>query len=201
MLTARAQRVYDLVVSEPGITNISGQTDYRNIAGTDKPSEHTWGNALDIYGSTEALTRVAKYLSVSRMGSNPLKISTLCYDPGVGRKYDHCTTKHTDHIHVDFGPKCGGNVPVSGSANEQVNACNTYQGGGVSQPPTEAPTGGEWTVLDDVNLNPFAGLQETLQTALFVALGVALLGAGIALLMKDSAVVQSVKSAVTKGIA
>jgi len=122
-LTARAQSVYDLLNGKPGITRIEGQS-VRPIAGTSTPSEHSYGNAIDVYGTVDALLFWAKEMDSNRGKYN---VKVVCYDPGIGRHFDTCTTKHTDHLHLDFGPHCGGNVPTSGSADELVSRCNSYQ--------------------------------------------------------------------------
>ncbi len=183
-LTARAQTVHNLLQGKPGITRIEGQS-IRPIAGTNKPSEHSFGNAIDVYGTTDALLFWANHLNDNRSKYN---ISVICYDPGIGRKFDTCTTKHTDHLHVDFGPHCGGNIPASGSADELVSRCNTYQGGTVA-PGGEAPGG----ILGGI-LQPITDL---FNRAAIITVGAVIGVVAVVLIVKDTAAGKAAIGAVT----
>lgn len=195
-LTARAQKAHDFLNGRPGITRIEGQN-IRPIAGTNTPSEHSYGNAIDVYGSSDALAKWAAEMD-KRRGEFDIKV--LCYDPGIGRKYDHCTTKHTDHLHLDFGPHCGGAIPATGSANELVTRCNDYQLGKAGTP--EGPR----SILDGLDI---MGTVESLFTrGAIIAIGAVLGILGVVLIVKDTelgkaaigAVGGAVKTATTKGI-
>lgn len=194
-LTSKAQVVFNLLNGKPGISRIEGQVETpRNIAGTNKLSEHVWGNALDVYGSVTQLTEWAKELDSKR---SQYGIKVLCYDPGVGRKYDHCTTKHTDHMHVDFAPHCSGHVSASGSTTARATACNAYQGGNPIDPGGDVEDPGFiGGIVNDI-IGP---IQETLTTALYVALGVVLVVGGIVLLAKDTAIGDAAVGLATKGL-
>jgi len=192
-LTARAQIVYDLLNGKPGISRIEGQNS-RPIAGTSRPSEHSFGNAIDVYGTVDALLFWANHLDDNRGKYN---VSVICYDPGIGRKYDTCTTKHTDHLHVDFGPHCGGNVPVSSDLPGMVSGCNAYQtgkAGAVTDPGTGGLLGGI--------LQP---LETILNRGFIIAIGIAIGVVGVVLIVKDTeigrTVTGAVKTVATKGLA
>lgn len=195
-LTARAQKAYNFLNGRPGIARIEGQN-IRPIAGTSTPSEHSYGNAIDVYGASDALAKWAAEMDKRRA---EFSIKVLCYDPGIGRKYDHCTTKHTDHLHLDFGPHCGGAIPPTGSANELVTRCNDYQNGKAGPP--EGPR----SILDNLDI---MGTVESLFTrGAVIAVGVVLGVLGVVLIVKDTelgkaaigAVGGAVKTATTKGV-
>ncbi len=87
----------------PGRLKISSNVGVcRKIKHSESYSQHSWGNALDIYGTAEHLARAHSFLLANR---DALSINTLCYNGEGG-----CTTDHKDHIHADFWPK-GLNVP------------------------------------------------------------------------------------------
>ncbi len=183
-LTAKAQTVHNLLQGKAGITRIEGQS-IRPIAGTNTPSEHSYGNALDVYGTPEALAYWADYFHKTR-GEWDIKV--VCYDPGIGRKYDHCTTKHTTHLHIDFGPHCGGTVSASGSADELVTRCNTYQGGG-----TVAPGGASTGLLGGI-LQPITDL---FNRAAIITVGAVIGVVAVVLIVKDTAAGKAAIGAVT----
>lgn len=105
---------YETVTAEP-----------REIADTNTPSEHNWGNAVDIFASNEVMLDIAKKLNGVR---SDLEIEVLCYDGPGSPGYDRCTTKHINHVHVDASPHCGGKISAQGSASERVRRCQEYQG-------------------------------------------------------------------------
>lgn len=195
----------------PGITRVVSQVDPRPIAGTDKPSEHTFGNAADIYGSRKAMSTLAAHLNATKKQTG---VRIVCYDGGPGPSYDKCTTKHIDHIHVDMVPNCAGIVPASGTARERRDKCEEYQKGrGVTVNPNGAGgnlpgenTGGSGDGFLGIPgaIDRFTqSVGNALQTGLFVTVGIVVLGAGIVLALKDAAVNVGVKSAlksVTKGV-
>lgn len=194
--TARAAALLAYVRAYPAPGKIETQSETpRNVRNSTTVSEHTFGNALDIFGPRPVLEKLAAELDRDRA---KWQIGTLCYDPGIGRKYDVCTTKHDDHIHVDFRPHCGGRVTVAGTAEQLVTACNNYQLGKAG-PVTTDPHENEL----------IGGLLEPITTALrsglIIVVGVAIGIAGIVLLVKDTAVGEAVtgtvKTVVTKGLA
>lgn len=100
----------------------------RNIAGTSTPSQHSWGNAWDITGSTATLDHVAAFLGSASMRSHVAQV--------LWRVPDHYT-----HIHVSGRPMRAGIPPC-------------MEGGGVPsyETPTELayfpPTVGELVVFE-----------------------------------------------------
>lgn len=204
--TTLAAAVRKTAESWPGISRVVGQVDSRDIANSGgKPSEHSFGNALDIYGSRKAMSTLAAELNRTK-GQTGVRI--VCYDGGPGPKYDRCTTPHIDHIHVDMAPNCGGIVPTTGTASERRNKCEEYQNG---RPVTGKPSD---NVSDNEPLGGSTGdgflgipgavdrfttsIETTLKTALFVGIGIALLGAGIALAVKQTDAFKAVKGAAMK---
>lgn len=199
-LTARAQRLQDWVKTVyPALT--FGEQEIRPIAGTDDPSEHSFGNALDIFGPKGTLLTLAEELNKNRAKWD---IKVLCYDPGVGRKYDHCTTKHDDHIHADFGPHCGGNIPANGNANDLVTRCNDYQNSKGGPVGGEAPGG----ILGGIVESLLAPLENYFVRGALIVGGAVLGVIGVVLIIKDTelgkaaigAVGGAVKTATTKGV-
>ena len=194
-LTSRAAVIEQLIGIDPAITRIEGQTQApRDIANSDTVSEHSFGNALDIYGSLDALARAAKALDGARARH---QIATLCYDPDKGPSYDRCTTRHKSHLHVDFSPKCGGHVSTTGSAQQLTAGCEAYQqgtaGGTVIQEEQEGDgLFGLAGIADDI-----AGV---LKTGLLIVVGVALGVAGLTIMLKDTKVVKVATGAVTKAV-
>lgn len=183
MLTARAQRLKDWVSTvHPGVT--FGEQEIRPIAGTNDPSEHSFGNALDMFGPKGTLLTLAEELDKARA---KWEIEVLCYDPGVGRKYDHCTTKHVDHIHADFGPHCGGEVSASGSPNDLVARCNEFQG--------EPSQGDGFLGIPGAIGDIMGDIETTVNKVLIVGLGIVLVVAGAALMLADTAVGKNLKAA------
>lgn len=194
METSRAERVKALLAAsfQGEVAKVEGQSDREKIANSNKTTEHLYGNALDIYPTDVTSGNIiAHYLDDHR---DEYQIATLCYDPGIGRKFDVCTTKHTDHIHVDFGPKCGGNVPTTGTPQQRATACEQYQNGKAGPATGAGELGG---IGDMFGLD---AISATLEKGLLVGLGVVVVVAGLALLLKDSAVVKGATKAITKGV-
>ena len=75
----------------PGLTDL-GYYNRRPIAGSTTWSQHAWGNAQDLGGSTQMLDLVNAWLQSNR---TRLKIRVLLWR----------VANHHDHIHVDFNPK------------------------------------------------------------------------------------------------
>lgn len=215
--TRKAAIVRAVAESWPGVTRVGGQRAPGNIANSERQSEHTHGNALDIFGSFEAMGSLAKYLDDNR---SRFDIATLCYDPGPGRKYDRCTTKHTGHIHVSFSPKCY-NLSTAGDGATRAARCNDKQGtSNMPDSGTNAPgfwdrafgdqhKPGQGTLQDATSgtiLGPLVNVVERVATTgLFIVIGVAAAGAGIYLAVKDTDTFKAAQSAaktyVTKGAA
>lgn len=152
----------------------------RPIAGTNTPSEHSYGNAIDIFGSPEAMKRFAARLNTERA---QYSIATLCYDGEGSPGYDHCTTPHTDHIHVDFSPRCGpAGIPTTGSDSDRSKRCNEYQNnsGGV--------VGRGTGILDKITdplTEPIQGVVEGVQRAAIILGGVLIGGIALAIVLGD----------------
>ena len=202
----------------PGIISVSGQSQVRTIANTNRPSEHVFGNALDIYGSRRAMSTLAAHFNKQKA---QLSIRTLCYDGGPGPSYQSCTTKHLGHIHISMGPKCGGTIATTGDATERRNQCEQFQQGGrvtsdstpdySSLTPEERsalfqktyedaePAGGGVLGFLGVS-NPFEGWENALQTVLYVALGAGVLGIGVAVAIKGTDAFKTVQGIATKAV-
>lgn len=161
----------------------------RKIAGSSMPSEHSYGNAVDIFGGTTRMKNFAKILNANR---ELYAIRTLCFDGG-GASYDSCTTPHKDHIHIDFKPRCGGVVPTTGTDAERVSACNQYQ------------LSGDYTVSEGgefPNLNPFGGIMEGLDKALVVGVGVVIGVVAIVIVMSELKIsaIDKIAGPILKGV-
>lgn len=152
----------------------------RKIAGSDKWSEHTYGNALDVFADTETMARIALALNENR---RQLKIATLCFD-GPGGPYDGCTTPHNDHIHVSFTPKCGDTVSPSGTDAQRIQACDNYQKG-LTPEGEDKPRGPGDPGLPNPLEGITEGIQEIGQRALVVIAGLAAGGVAVALIAAD----------------
>lgn len=202
--------------------------DPRGVANSASISEHSFGNACDIYGTRQGMETLAAFLWDNK---GKYEIRLLCYDPGPGRKYQSCTTKHVDHIHVDFPPKCGGKVSADGSATERARRCSEYQGpmsgdtGGIDNrtwwerffgrpleydiETGEIVPGGDGAPLSPVDdeggldLNPLAGVADAIQssvmTAAVVGIGIVLVVVGTVLAIKDTELGKMAVTAATKG--
>lgn len=189
---------------------VTMQTQYvRAIAGSGgRLSEHSFGNAIDIFGNSSVLDTVAADLNRRRSEFN---VGTLCWDGG-SKSYDRCTTPHIDHIHVDFKPACG--RKLAGAVTKDMlgksdvpalaSACNDLQGGGTPSTPAD---GGGW--LSDVtggitdaltpDLPGLADLQSAGLRIGYVLGAVVLATAAIAILVsegKTTGITKALKSVV-----
>lgn len=91
------------------VTTVGPVVVKRPIAGRSKPSQHSFGNALDYYpSSSDEAERAKRGERVPSLESlyqwlwqrrDTLPIATLCYYRRGG-----CTTDHLDHLHVDGDP-------------------------------------------------------------------------------------------------
>ena len=77
-----------------------GYYNRRKIAGTNTWSQHSWGNATDLFGPRATLDSVAKYC---RQEKTRLNIRNLLW----------WVRDHYDHIHLDFNPKQAGTPPLN----------------------------------------------------------------------------------------
>ena len=80
----------------------------RNIAGTNTPSQHSYGNAIDWHGKQGKLDPVMQELADYLVANaNKYNIANVIYNhqiwssPGSWRSYGG-RHKHEDHVHVDF---------------------------------------------------------------------------------------------------
>lgn len=203
-ITANVRKVAE---AWPGITQVNGQSKVRDIAGTDTVSEHVFGNALDIYGSRKAMSTLAAHLNQNKQ---QLGVRIVCYDGGPGPSYDKCTTEHLDHIHTDMVPNCAGIVSTRGSASERRDDCERHQqGGNVNRPDDDkddTKEGGDGFLGIPGAIDRFTeSIEDTLTGALFVAVGIGIVGAGVVLAIKDTQTFKTLqgvaKTAVTKGVA
>ncbi len=94
----------------------------RKIKHSEDYSQHSWGNALDIWGKGSDLESLYWYL---RSGSSReiLKTRTVCYNHKGG-----CTTSHESHLHVDFNPKQTG-IPPCAQKDDEVELTKLIQTG------------------------------------------------------------------------
>ena len=95
----------------PQINNI-GTVSVRPIAGTSTPSQHSYGNALDIFASPSAMSSIWAW-SISVAGTYNVRLviyNRRQWYSGRVSGYDG-ENPHTDHVHVDFWPQYCGNPP------------------------------------------------------------------------------------------
>lgn len=198
-LTSRAAVVAERAKTWPGVTRVSGHYGKaRQISGSSTISEHSYGNALDIFGSRDGLESLALFLDQNKQA---YQIRLICYDPGPGRKYGKCTTKHTDHIHLDFSPNCGGHVDPNGTATETAKRCDDYQKGQPVNDQINPDTGLVGTPAAEGTGGLFGGITDAIKqgvsTIALVGLGAVLVVAGVVIIVKDSKAFNAAKSAVT----
>jgi len=177
-----------------GATGNKGIGNCRNIKDTNTPSQHAWGNAidLDVYGYTAQKPYVAYLETLPQVG-------TILW--ASNRPSDH-----TDHIHVEGLPKQTGTPPCMGGSgtvntdpgtwvNCKLMASETYPTVWVCQTSLD-PNGKQWTLTADSNpdgqpvtgaaageslldrLNPLSGLGDSIgEIALRILYGVVGIGA------------------------
>lgn len=97
----------------------------RKIAKTNLWSQHSYGNAIDYYGTGSELERLYQALSAAK-SSGQLPVATLCYNRRGG-----CTTAHTDHLHVDGKPHYKGTPGTSAAGPSGAEPGATDSGGNV----------------------------------------------------------------------
>ena len=78
----------------------------RKIAGSDRWSQHAYGNALDMYGTTAELEDLYQALQLIPTATE------ICYNHRGG-----CTTPHTDHLHVAALPRLRGTPACAKALN------------------------------------------------------------------------------------
>lgn len=83
----------------PGV-RIDSSVVCRNISGTGTRSQHSYGNALDLFGPGNQLEAIYQYFNRARADYS---VKTLCYRGRGG-----CSTGHYDHVHIDFHPAMTG---------------------------------------------------------------------------------------------
>lgn len=156
----------------------------RPIAGTSSWSQHSYGNAVDVWGSPARLE--ALYQETSR--NRPwLAVRTLCYNRRGG-----CTTPHTDHVHVDFHPKQVGDPRGSGGTgpSDRVHIPGAQ---GVTMPVPEGMTTAETeAALAGGFANPLdvlraLGNPQTYMRGLWLLGGTALVLVGVSRLLPAGA--------------
>ncbi len=137
----------EFVRTEFGFTGSIGGFADRNIGGTNTPSEHSKGLAIDVMVSAytdKALgDRIAGYFSgpgAAAWGVNNVIWNRQVTNAGRGWAWGPYTGKspHTDHVHIDFHPDGGnGVVPVSADPSIAPAVCTTIPalaGGAVVHP-------------------------------------------------------------------
>lgn len=70
----------------------------RKIKNTSLWSQHSYGNAIDYYGTPGAMENLYQSLLLAKKNGG-LPVATLCYNNRGG-----CTTSHKTHVHVDGSP-------------------------------------------------------------------------------------------------
>ncbi len=84
-----------------------GQYNRRKISGTDRWSEHSWGNALDVHVS------VGRADNVERANGDEIAAWLNEHKDELGiRNILWWQTNHFDHIHTDFWPRGNGTPPI-----------------------------------------------------------------------------------------
>ena len=94
----------------PGVTFMGGKV-VRNVAGTSTPSQHSYGNAIDIGGTPETMLAVANWIAANAgsLGVGYLIFNMKDYSPSKGwgtywYKGSDPNMQHRNHVHVQ-GPK------------------------------------------------------------------------------------------------
>jgi hypothetical protein len=87
----------------PGLTNM-GTHNVRNVAGTNTPSEHSYGNAIDIGGTGRTLAEVASWAvaHAAKLGISQVIYQTSIWTTGQGW-HPYTGVPHTTHVHLS-GP-------------------------------------------------------------------------------------------------
>lgn len=94
-------------ITQTGIVSI------RPIAGTDTPSQHSYGNAVDIFCATDAdESRVEAWAIRNNVRYSVRLVIHNGYQwyKGARSRYPG-SDPHTSHVHVDFWPQYGGTPP------------------------------------------------------------------------------------------
>lgn len=89
----------------------------RHIAGSTSWSQHSWGNAIDVFGPQSTLARVARWASRPRR-SRRLAVQTVIWHDRVwsaetGQWSHYSGIPHVAHVHVDFRPRRYGTPPCA----------------------------------------------------------------------------------------
>ena len=84
----------------PGLTNL-GTHVVRNIAGTNTPSQHSYGNAIDFGGSPKQLSQLATWAADN---ARKLNISQVIYRDSIwtssGGWHPYTSGGHETHVHI-----------------------------------------------------------------------------------------------------
>ena len=99
------QRAADEIWSRwPTATNMGSHV-VRNIAGTNTPSQHSYGNAIDIGGSQQELDQIATWAArhAQQLGISQVIYQTSIWTPGEGW-HPYSGVPHTNHVHLT-GPE------------------------------------------------------------------------------------------------
>jgi hypothetical protein len=115
MITPSAERIKNEVRGR--WPNVAFQVyNVRYIAGTRTWSQHSWGNALDIFGTVAEMDEIALFLE-SRKSAGLLPIGTILW-----RVRDHY-----DHIHVEGTPKMTGTPPGATEEDDMTELIEMIQ--------------------------------------------------------------------------
>jgi hypothetical protein len=162
----------------------------RNIAGSSRPSQHSYGNASDWYPSSSDQAAAAKrgervasleslYDFLARSKANgTLPVKTLCYYRRGG-----CTTDHLDHVHVDGDPS------VSRITDGEADQSYIDQIQGAFDATIEGTPGGIQDIPNPIsNVTDFLGILASGELWIrvgFVIGGFVAIGAGLYFIAKE----------------
>jgi flagellar protein FlgJ len=110
---ACARFVADLKATFGGDIQNVGILSVRNIAGTDTPSQHSFGNACDIFATNKEVIWAWAIRNNLRYSVRLVIYNRRQWYKGGQSAYTG-SNPHTDHVHVDFWPQYGPNGPIGG---------------------------------------------------------------------------------------
>ena len=131
----------------------------RKIKNTNLWSQHSYGNAIDYYGTPGAMENLYQALLLAKKGGQ-LPVATLCYKGRGG-----CTTAHNTHVHVDGSPHQTG-APGDRSSGSPIPDTSGVLDLIAAARESLLPGSGNF---DFSITNPLAGLTDPLQAVAVVA--------------------------------
>jgi hypothetical protein len=110
-LTPRASAYWNFAMSVPGIVSASSGRSNRTILGTNIPSQHNYGNAVDAFSASGVPDAPKQLLAdLASAAYQQMAIHYMAYNNrGFGSEHawiaGNVTSPHTDHVHADFFPQ------------------------------------------------------------------------------------------------